>query len=172
MTQRTRQIMTTLLAVAVLSVAGIPQIVTPAVEGLPMPRTLLIDETRTFASTMRVGALAGVLRQAGVDLEVRLDAVLTTYVDPLDGAGSPDAPFDLILIVPVGIEVGTVGTVGEVWMLYGHAAAASDDAQARLEPLRDLLAVVFEGIAAPVGVLDDLWVAGLASLYEAEGWLR
>ena len=39
-------------------------------------------------------------------------------------------------------------------------------------PLRGLLAAVFDGVAAPVGPADDLWIGCLASLYEAQGWLR
>jgi len=131
------------------------------------PRILLIDETRTFASTMRVGRLAGALRQGGVDLEVRLETFSSSYVDPLAADAAPRESFDLILIVPIGIEDGSVP---EVWLLYGSSTGAP--ARSEIEPLRGLLSAVFEGLAVPLGAAEDLWVACLASLYETQGWLR
>jgi len=169
MNRWTRQSLTIVLAIAVLGIAGFAQTAPDADEIAPLARVLLIDETRTFASTMRVGALAGALRQGGVDLEVRLEPVPTSYVDPLAEASSPDASFDLILIVPIGIEDGSVG---EVWLLHGSSLWASPGALESLAPLRGLLAAVFDGIAVPVGPGDDLWIACLASLYESQGWLR
>ena len=84
-------------------------------------------------------------------------------------ASAPVDPFDLILIVPIGIEDGSAP---EVWLLHGAATATSPDALARIEPLHGLLGAVFDGLARPVGVFDDLWVAGLAAQYEMKGWLR
>jgi len=172
MTTSVRPAATTAAILSILlliGVAGIAQ--APAAVEAPdaPPHVLLIDETRTFAATMRVGALAGALRQAGVELDVRLDAVPWSYADPLADITVPDEPYDLILIVPVGIDDESVR---EVWLLRGSSLWASSEALARIAPLRELLAAVFDGVARPVGVFDDLWVAALASLYETQGWLR
>ena len=166
---RTAWIALAIVAVLGLGIAGFAQSAATNDPSAAIARVLLIDETRTFAATMRVGALAGALRQAGVDLEVRLETVPTSYIDPLAEADAPDEPFDLVLLIPMGIEDGSAR---EVWMLYSRATAMSADSHATLEPLRALLAAVFDGVASPVGVADDLWVAGLASLYEARKWLR
>lgn len=169
MNRQTRQLLTLLIAIAVLGVAGFAQQVPNADGATPLARVLLIDETRTFASTMRVGALAGALRQAGVELDVRLDAVPWSYADPLADAEPPEEPYDLTLIVSVGIDDGTVR---EVWLLRGSSLWASAEARATIAPLRELLAAVFDSVASPVGIFDDLWIAALASLYEMQGWLR
>ena len=169
MNRRIRRCLMVLLAIAALGIAGLAQSV-PAFETATIDaRVLLVDETRTFASTMRVGALAGILRQAGVDLEVRLENAASSYVDPLANIDTPDVPFDLILIVPIGIENGMAP---EVWLLHSGPASASPEAQAGIAALRGVLAAVFDGLAEPVGVLDDLWVGLLASQYAMEGWLR
>ena len=143
----------------------------PASESVqaPAPRVLLIDETRTFASTMRVGALAGALRQAGVDLEVRLEPVASSFIDPLAGVTNSADPFDLILVVPVGIEDGSLDAV---WLLRRSTAPDTAEVLGAIEPLRYLLSAVFEGVASPVGIRDDFWLDALAASYESRGWLR
>jgi len=133
------------------------------------PHVLLVDETQTFAATLRVGAVAGALRQAGTELEVRLETVSSSYVDPLVGLEVLDDPFDLVLIVPVGIEDGSVP---EIWLLCGSSITASDNALLRVELLHGLSQAAFAGLASPVGISDDLWLAGLAAEYEVRGWLR
>jgi len=169
MNRRIRTISIALAVVAVLGVAGFAQQAATTAPETLAARVLLIDESRTFATTMRVGALAGILRDVGVDLEVRLESVSTSYVDPLAEAVVPDEPFDLILIVPAGIDDGTVH---EVWLLYSHRTATSPEALSVLEPLHALLGAVFDGIGTPADVAEDLWVGLLASYYEMRGWLR
>jgi len=167
--RQTQRYLMALLAIASLGIASFAQSTPISKPASIDARVLLIDETRTFASTMRVGALAGILRHAGVDLEVRLENVASSYVDPLADIDAPDVPFDLILIVPIGIEDGMAP---EVWLLHSGSASSSSEAQAGIAALRGVLAAVFDGLAEPVGVLDDLWVGLLASQYAMEGWLR
>ena len=169
MKRRTRYLLIAIGLMAVVGLAGVAQ-TSPLADADPAaPRVLLIDETRTFTSTMRVGALAGALRQGGVTLDVRLETVSTSYVDPLADSAAPDEPFDLILIVPIGSEDGSVS---EVWLLASNAATESAEALDRIALLRGLLSAVFEGVAVPSGATDDLWIAGLAAVYETQGWLR
>lgn len=168
--RRMRCLTALLLAVLAIGLASLAQD-GPASElaSASAPRALLIDETRTFASTMRVGALAGALRQAGVDLDVRLETVASSFADPLAGLANSADAFDLILVVPAGIEDGSVD---DVWLLRKSTIPDTPDVQSRIEPLRHLLAAVFEGIASPTGVRDDLWLDALAASYEMRGWLR
>jgi len=73
----------------------------------PAVRVLLIDETKTFTSTMKVAGTIGALRQMGLfDVSVRLANVDTDYSDPLAGiTPEPDqSPFDLVLILPRGLD--------------------------------------------------------------------
>ena len=73
----------------------------------PTIRVLLIDETKTFTSTMKVAGTIGALRQMGLfEVSVQLADVETDYDDPLVGTTpEPDQdPFDLILILPRGLD--------------------------------------------------------------------
>jgi len=169
MNRQTWRPLSVLIAVAVLTATGFAQSAPGPGEGEIFEHVLIVDETQTFASTMRVGALAGFLRQGGADLEVRFETVPTSYVNPLEGLAEPEEPFDLILIIPIGVDDGSVP---EIWLLRPSALAQSDAVLAQIDPLCALLSAVFEGVAHPVDILDDLWVAVHAALYEIQGWLR
>ena len=76
----------------------------------PTVRLLLIDETKTFTSTMKVAGTIGALRQMGLfDVSVRLSDVNNDYADPLEGiAPEPSQePYDLVLILPRGLDSKT-----------------------------------------------------------------
>jgi len=133
-------------------------------------RILVVDGTKTLASTMRVVGLAGAIRQSGVaDVAAILADDLGPFDDPLRGRPLPDAPYDLILIVPRGIDDGTAA---RIWILVsGNPDADPLTAQA-IGLLRQGIDLAFAGIASAVGPLDDLWAALTASLYVLQGWLR
>ncbi len=130
---------------------------------------LLIDETKTFASTMRVGALAGILRKAGmVDLSVELVEVTSSYENPLSGIALPDDPYDIILVIPKGIDDGSVA---QIWLVTPYFEERSPE-YAHLLALSGLIDRVFDGIATATDVSEDLFPGFFAALYFQQGWLR
>jgi len=65
---------------------------------------------------MRVGALAGVLNKMGLfEVCVELVDVLSSYDDPLktEQLDSGQAPFDVILVLPRGLDDGSVN---QIWL--------------------------------------------------------
>ncbi len=132
-------------------------------------RLLLVDETKTFASTMRVGVLAGILRKTGmVDLSVELVDVESSYGDPLAGLAAAEEPYDIILIIPKGIDDGSVA---QIWLVTRFFEETSPES-AHLLALSGLIDQIFQGLATAIDVSEDLWPAGYAALYLQQGWLR
>ena len=132
-------------------------------------RLLLVDETKTFASTMRVGVLAGILRKTGmVDLSVELVDVESSYGDPLAGLVPAEEPYDIILVIPKGIDDGSVA---QIWLVTRFFEAASPEAVG-LAALSGIIDQIFQGIATAIDVSEDLWPGGYAALYLQQGWLR
>jgi hypothetical protein len=138
-------------------------------QGIREARLLLVDETKTFSSTMRVGALAGILRKSGmVDLSVELVDVETSYGNPLDNVALADEPYDLILIIPRGIDDGSVK---QIWLVTRFLEKTSPE-YASLMALSGIIDQVFQGIAEAIDVREDLWPGFYAALYLKECWLR
>ncbi len=132
-------------------------------------RLLLVDETKTFASTMRVGALAGVLNKTGmVDLSVKMIDVDSSYADPLAGLEVSEQPYDLVLIIPRGIDDGSIS---QIWLVSEYYETSTPQ-YALLAGLSRIVDQVFQGLASATDVSEDLWPAWYAALYREEGWLR
>ena len=133
-------------------------------------RVLVVDGTKTLASTMRVMGLAGGIRKSGAaDVTVILADDLGPFADPLRNLPRPEAPFDLILIVPRGIDDGTAS---RIWILVAGNPRENPLAAQAIELLRAGIDRAFAGIGSAVGPLDDLWAALTASYYVQEGWLQ
>jgi hypothetical protein len=132
-------------------------------------RLLLVDETKTFASTMRVGALAGVLKKTGmVDLSVKMIDVDSSYADPLVGIDVPEQPYDLVLIIPRGIDDASIA---QIWLVSEYYDSSTSQ-YALLAGLSGIVDQVFQGLATARDVSEDLWPAGYGALYREQGWLR
>jgi len=132
-------------------------------------RLLLVDETKTFASTMRVGALAGILNKTGmVDLSVKMIDVVSSYADPLAGLDTPEQPYDLVLIIPKGIDDASIS---QIWLVSEYYESSTPQ-YALLVGLSGIVDQVFQGLATATDVSEDLWPAGYGALYRAQGWLR
>ncbi|MBN1858544.1 hypothetical protein JW848_04990 [Candidatus Bipolaricaulota bacterium] len=147
--------------------------VSPAIaqEGIASARLLLVDESKTFASTLRVAGLAKTIRDfegASLELTIRLADVHSSYDDPLEDA-VPEAAFDLIIIVPRGIDDGSVR---QIWILTTLASSPPNPLWEAVELLSLVVDAVFEGIAAAVDPMEDLWPAMLSAGYAAQGWLQ
>ena len=164
-----RRAMVPALLCCVLLVVGGFGVETPVPTAAPF-RVLLVDCTTTLESTLRVGGLAGGIRQSGLaELTVLFSDAASPYGDPLAGRPLPAVPFDLIIVVPRGVGDGTASVV---WLLVAGDPAANPTASSALELLSAGMGVVFGGNVSGVGPLQDLWVALTASLYVAEGWLQ
>jgi hypothetical protein len=133
-------------------------------------RVLLVDGTKTLEATLRVGGLAGAIRQSGLaEVAVVFTDEESAYADPLSGMPAPESPYDLMIIIPRGVGDGTADVV---WLLVGGNPAANPAASTALATLSAGMDLVFGGAVRGQGPLDDLWATLAASLYVAEGWLR
>jgi len=135
-------------------------------------RLLLVDETKTFASTMRVGALAGALRKMGLfDVSVKLVDVLSSYDDPLmiEQLDPGQAPFDVIVVLPRGLDDGLVG---QIWLATEGLESLTPKVRTGVDATSYIVDQVFQGLAEAIDVSEDLWPGLLAALYLKGGWLR
>ncbi len=133
-------------------------------------RVLLVDGTKTLEATLRVGGLAGAIRQSGLaEVSVLFSDVTSPFDDPLAGREAPASPFDLMIWIPRGIGDGTYGTI---WVFVGSGLAAQPEAAAAFAPLSAGIGLAFSGAARVQGPLDDLWALLISAFYESEGWLR
>ncbi len=154
----------------IVSVAAWAQESSPAVTGPAPLRLLLVDATKTFASTARVGALAGAVRTTGAfDLQVCFSDQQDAYDDPMPEVDSrPEGTFDLVLFIPRGLDDGSAATIWIVTTLLPGPNAGWPV----VSLLSSIVDKVFAGMAAAVDPSDDLWPALLASLYQTQGWLQ
>ena len=159
-----------ILSALLLAAASLPAV---AQEDASPARLLLVDQTKTFASTMRVAALAKTLREfdaAPLELTVRLTETTSPYGNPLEDAPlPPEAPFHMIIIIPRGIDDGTAD---RIWLITTLASSPPSPEWEGVELLGLLIDTIFEGVAAAVDPMEDLWPAMLAAGYAAQGWLE
>ncbi len=132
-------------------------------------RLLLVDETKTFSSTMRVGALAGILKKSGTfDVAVKMVDVTSSYADPLAGESPAESPYDIILIIPRGIDDGSVD---QIWLVTRGFSELPPPAVQGIKMLAALVDKVFAGLARATDVSQDLFPGFFSALYVKEGWL-
>jgi len=129
---------------------------------------LLVDETKTLENSMRVQVLASLAKRTGAfDFSARVSDVATSFDHPLAGV-KPTASYDVVLIVPRGLDDGRLA---QIWILsrpIDRDMPATVRAGLRL--LAALAEQVFPGVDA-VNVDEDLIPAYLAALLAMEGWL-
>jgi len=135
-------------------------------------RVLVIDETKTFASTMRVAGVVGALK--GSDLftvEIRLADVASSYDDPLAGATltGPNVPYDLLLIFPRGLDDRSVR---QVWIVSDGLDRLPPAVRAGVDFASRIIDGAFAGTAGAVDVSEDLYPGLLWAFYAQEGWIR
>jgi len=155
----------TLVLLGTMAVAQ-PETATPSV------RLLVIDETKTLHATMRIGAMVGALKGAGLfHVDVRLADVESSGDDPLVGE-RPDPrldPYDIVLIVPRGMDNASADWVLVVTDTLSTLRPA---VLAGVGAIEQVVAAVFEGSVRTVGIYDHLLVPLLYGVYEAQGWMR
>ncbi len=163
---RNKTIFITLIALAIFAVFVTAQ--QPPAQHNRL-KLLLVDETKTFSSTMRVGALAGILKKSGeFDVTVKMVDVSSSYVDPLAGIQPTETPYNVILIIPKGIDNGTVE---QIWLVTRGFDELPSQAVQGIKMLSSLINKVFVGLAHATDVRHDLFPGFLSALYVKEGWL-
>lgn len=133
------------------------------------PFTLLIvDESRTFGSSIRVEVLARAINRTGLfDLSARIVEVDSSFADPLQGL-EPDRRYDAILIVPRGIDDHTVR---QLWIATRPLSQVSAELRQAVGLLKEIANKVFQDAAEAVDVTDDLIPGFFATIFIREGWL-
>ena len=94
-------------------------------EAPPLVRVLVVDETKTFNSTMRVAGLVGALRSVGLfDVGVALADVTSSYDDPLADRTPEEGEdaYDLIVVLPRGLDDGSIG---QIWVVSAGLSTLS-----------------------------------------------
>ncbi len=137
----------------------------------PGIRILLVDETKTFTSTMKVAGTIGALRQMGLfDVSVRLADVETDYDDPLAGAVPEPGqdPFDLILILPRGLDTKTNVSI---WLVSNGLDLLSPFVRGAVDLVSNVVDQVFAGSGQTIDVSEDLWPGFLWAVYVSKGWM-
>ena len=161
-----------LLGVSLVSgAAGADPLTSPAPVAQAAPRLLLLDCTKTFASTMRVGGLAAFLRTSGaVDVVVQFGDVAGMYEVPaIQEDALQGEPFDAVIFIPRGIDDGSADSI---WIITNILPDSPHQLWEQIVLLRMVINEAFTGLAHGVDSTIDLWSAFTASLYTAQGWLR
>ena len=138
----------------------------------PSIRILIVDETKTFTSTMKVAGTIGALRQMGLfDVSVRLADVETDFEDPLFGAApeSDQEPFDLILILPRGLDTKTNVSI---WLVSNGFTSLSPFVRSAVDLISNVVDQVFAGSGQTIDVYEDLWPGFLWAAYVSKGWIQ
>jgi hypothetical protein len=132
----------------------------------------VIDETKTFTSTMKVAGTIGALRQMGLfDVSVRLADVDTDYDDPLAGAAPEpnQGLYDLILILPRGLDTKTNVSI---WLVSNGLDSLSLFVRGAVDSVSNVVDQVFAGSGQTIDVSEDLWPGFLWAAYVAKGWIQ
>jgi len=131
-------------------------------------KLLIVDETRTFSSSMRVEVLARVLiRTELFELSAKIIEVGSSYDDPLRDE-EPDQQYDVVLIVPVGIDDGTVK---QLWIATRPFTEISEELRGAVGMIKEIADGIFRGAAEGLDVTDDLIPGYFAAIFIREGWL-
>jgi len=138
----------------------------------PSIRILIVDETKTFTSTMKVAGTIGALRQMGLfDVSVRLADVETDFEDPLFGAAPEPGqdPFDLILVLPRGLDTKTDVSI---WLVSNGFNSLSPFVRGSVDLVSTVVDQVFAGSGQTIDVSEDLWPGLLWAAYVSKGWIQ
>lgn len=160
------------LLVAVMIVLCLPALAHSSVsEDGAAVKLLVVDATKTFASTARVGALAGAIRASGLfELAIQFSDETCPYGDPLTcRADLPDEPYEAIVIIPRGIDDRSTD---HVWITTNLLPWTSPSGWPVIQALEAMIDQVFAGLARATDPRQDLWPALTSSLYQMQGWLR
>jgi hypothetical protein len=135
-----------------------------------LPRLLVVDSTKSFASTLRVGGLMGALRAAGLmTVEIHLSEATSPHDDPLPLSPEEGEPFDLMIFLPRGLDDGTST---QIWLVSNGFDRLAAPVLAAVRAAAQTIDLVFAGSAHAVDVSQDLYPGLLWGSYRARGWMR
>jgi len=144
-----------------------------AAQEAPSPvRILVVDETKTFLSTMRVAGAVGALKQMpGLAIDVRFADAASKLADPLAGQMPPEdaEPYDIVVIIPRGIDDASIPWI---WIVSGWVPALPAQTQVSVAILSQVIDQVFVGVATAIDVTEDFYPNILWSEYVVKGWIR
>lgn len=135
-------------------------------------RILVVDETKTFVSTMRVAGVVGALKQMpGFEVDVRFADAASRLADPLAGEWPPEdgETYDIVVIIPRGIDDASVSWV---WIVSDWVPALPPQIEGSVAILSRIIDQVFVGVATGIDVTEDFYPNILWSEYAVKGWIR
>jgi len=157
-----------LVSIMLLLIGGAVIAVLGQEEGPQKFNLLIVDETRTFGSSIRVEVFARAIKRTELfDLSAKIIDVSSSYDDPLQGE-EPDKRYDVVLIVPTGIDDGTVK---QIWIATRPFPEISEELRGAVGTIKEMANGIFRGAAKAVDVTDDLIPGYFATLFIKEGWL-
>lgn len=142
-----------------------------AAQQTPSPVELLIvDETQTFQGSLLVNLLAATLKLTGLfNIDARFVTVSSSFDDPL-GLNPTERRYELILIVPRGVEQGTLRQLWIASCPITHATRP--EILQGIQVIQELISEGSQGRIEAVGVRDDAIPGIFATIFERNGWLR
>lgn len=131
---------------------------------------LLVDETQTLQASLMVQAYARALQESGLfNFDAKIVQVESSYDDPL-GVNPTDKKYELIAIVPRGIEDGSVP---QVWLITKPIGPQTrPELLAAIELIRQRVAQGSGGLFKALTVLDDSALGIFSSVFDRHGWLK
>ncbi|MFN4218703.1 MAG: hypothetical protein ACK4HB_05430 [Candidatus Bipolaricaulia bacterium] len=131
---------------------------------------LLVDETQTLQASLMVQIYARALQESGLfNFDAKIVQVESSYDDPL-GVNSTDKRYELIAIVPRGIEDGSVLSI---WLITKPIGPQTrPELLAAIELIRQRVAQGSAGLFKALTVMDDGALGIFSSVFERHGWLK
>ncbi len=131
---------------------------------------LLVDETQTLQASLMVQIYARALQESGLfNLEAKIVQVKSSYDDPL-GVNSTDKKYELIVIVPRGIEDGSVLSI---WLITKPIGPQTrPELLQALQLIRERIAQGSGGLFKALTVMDDGALGIFSTVFEHHGWLK
>ncbi|MCX8102826.1 MAG: hypothetical protein N3E42_00040 [Candidatus Bipolaricaulota bacterium] len=131
---------------------------------------LLVDETQTLQASLMVQIYARALQESGLfNFEAKIVRVASSYDDPL-GVNPTDKRYELIVIVPRGIEDGSVP---QIWLITKPIGPQTrPELLTAIELIRQRVAQGSGGLFKALTVLDDGALGIFSSVFERHGWLK
>ena len=131
---------------------------------------LLVDETRTLQASILVQILAQTLNATGLfNLQAKIVNVQSSFDDPL-GPNPTDKQYELILIIPRGLEDGSLQ---ELWLVTQPITFGTrPELLTAIQTIKTLIAQGTAGRLKAIGVMDDMLPAWFGAIFTWHGWLK
>lgn len=130
---------------------------------------LLVDETQTLQASLMVQIYARALQETGLfNFEAKIASVQSSYDDPL-GVNATDKKYELILIVPWGIEDGSIP---QIWMITRAVHEVRPEVIAAVQIIRQRVSQDSGGRLKALSIMEDAALGIFASTFQSNGWLK